>query len=117
MTKHDDPGLFRPWRQDERPTWRVVADWGTPRDRYDTHDLDLLLRSLEKTGLARQVRAGGGDGILSVSLLVKAVDVTAAEHAAVRIVEVAHTVAGLGHLGLNLSSRATSHSTVSSDDS
>jgi len=57
--------------------------------------------------MTRQVVLHAGVGELAVSMLVKAVDVAAAEHAAVKIVEVAYRVAGLGHLGLNLSSRAT----------
>jgi len=105
---------MRPWDQDERPTWRVVARWGSPRAGYDSDDLRRLSKVLGETGMARQAVLHLGPGELSVTMLVKAVDVTAAEHAAVRIVEVAHTVAGLGHLGLNLSSRATRHSTSSS---
>jgi len=109
--------MIRPWDQDERPTWRVVAEWGSPTARYDRDDLRLLSRALQETGMTRQVVVHPGHGELGVTMLVKAVDVTAAEHNAVRIVEVAYTVAGLGRLGLNLSSRATSHSPVSSDDS
>jgi hypothetical protein len=98
---------MRPWDQDERPTWRAVAEWGSPREHYDVDDLRLLAKVLEETGMTRQVMLQSGVGELRVSMLVKAVDVVAAEHAAVKIVEVAYTVAGLGHLGMNLSSRAT----------
>ncbi len=88
--------MIRPWDQDERPTWRTVAEWGSPRERYDVDDLRLLAKVLEETGMTRQVVLHSGVGELRVSMLVKAVDVVAAEHAAIKIVEVAYTVAGLG---------------------
>ena len=99
--------MIRPWDQDERPTWRASAEWGSVRENYDVDDLRLLAKTLGETGMTRQVVLHSGVGELRVSMLVKVVDVDAAEHAAVRIVEVAHTVAGLGHLGMVLSSRAT----------
>jgi len=101
--------MFRPWDEDPRPAWRVTAVWATPRGYHDADDVDLLLKTLTETGHVRGQTLDTAYARLTLTMLVKADDLELAEQAAVRIGEVAYHAAGLGSLGMNLSSTATGH--------
>jgi hypothetical protein len=101
--------MFRPWNEDPRPAWRVTAVWATPRGHHDADDQQLLLKTLQETGHVRGQTLDTAYGRLTLTMLVRADGREAAEHAAVRIGEVAYHVAGLGRLGMSLSSTATAH--------
>jgi len=101
--------MFRPWDEDPRPAWKVTAVWATPRGYHDTNDHDLLLKTLTETGHVRRQTLTTAYGRLTLTMLVKADDPELAERDAVRIGEVAYHAAGLGSLGMNLSSTATPH--------
>ncbi len=101
--------MFRPWDEDPRPAWRVTAVWGTPRGHHNADDQDLLLKTLQETGHVRGQTLNTTYARLTLTMLVRADSREHAERAAVRIGEVAYHAAGLGPLGLNLSSTATAH--------
>jgi hypothetical protein len=107
--------MYRPWDEDPRPAWQVTAVWATPRGHHDTDDHDLLLTTLQQTGHVRGQTLDTAYGRLTLTMLVRADGPERAEHAAVRIGEVAYHAAGLGHLGANLSSTATAHAPISHD--
>ncbi len=93
--------MHRPWHEDDRPAWRVVASWVTSQGSLDEGGQALLLKTLEETGLvAGAVVEAVADGRLRLAVLVKAPGGESAEYAADRIVRVAYRVAGLGDLGL-----------------
>lgn len=99
--------MYRPWQEDDRPVWRVTATWRTPRGQIDDEEQRLLLKTLKETGHVRsQVIDSVAHGRLTVTVSVKAISRDAAEHAAVRVIEVAHRASGLGELGLNLDRHA-----------
>ena len=107
--------MFRPWNQDPRPAWQVTVTWATRRGCHDADDQRLLLKTLQETGLVRRQTLTIACGRLTLTMLVRADDCERAEHAAVRIGEVAYRVAGLGRLGMNLSSTATVHPASTSE--
>jgi hypothetical protein len=89
--------------------------WATARGHHDADDQQLLLTTLTETGHVRQQTVDTTCARLTLTMLVKADDRAAAEHAGVRIGEVAHHAAGLGPVGLNLSTSATAHPAVDQD--
>jgi len=101
--------MYRPWNEDPRPAWKVTATWATPRGHHDADDQQLLLTTLQETGHVRGQTLDTAYGRLTLTILVRADGPQAAEHAAVRIGEVAYHAAGLGPLGMNLASTATAH--------
>ena len=108
--------MFRPWDEDPRPAWKVTAVWATPRGHHDADDTDLLLTTLTETGHVRGQHVQVAYARLTLTMLVKGDDPEFAERAAVRIGEVAYHAAGLGSLGMNLSSTATTHAPVSHEE-
>jgi len=110
-----DPGLFRPWRQDDRPIWQVTARW-TAGATHTDDDVRLLATTLDQTGMVQQARLEASHDRLTAGLYLKASGQEAAELIAVRVVEVAHQAAGLGPLGTNVSRRAVRHHGSSASD-
>ena len=108
--------MFRPWDEDPRPAWKVTAVWSTPRGHHDADDHDLLLKTLTETGSVRGQTVDTAAAWLTLTMLVKGDDAEFAQQAAVRIGEVAYHAAGLGSLGMNLSSTATTHAPVSHEE-
>jgi hypothetical protein len=111
-----DPGLFRPWRQDDRPIWQVTARWTTAATHTDD-DVRLLAKTLDQTGMVQHTRLEASHDRLTAGLYLRASGQEAAELIAVRVVEVAHQAAGLGALGSNVSRRAVRHRPSSASDS
>jgi hypothetical protein len=97
--------MFRPWRQDPRPVWYVETTWRTLQS-LDEHDCEQLRKTLTDTGHIRAPGVGVGAGRLTLSMLVHANDRDDAEHAAVRVAEVAYEAAGLGELDMHIACAA-----------
>jgi hypothetical protein len=100
--------VFRPWRQDDRPTWwaRVHHELLAPLDARTRRAVE---RQAGATGLTPQALVTGGGGSITVTLLVKAETAEEAARAATRIVEAAHREAGHGLLGRRLPGTALRH--------
>jgi len=101
-------GIWRPWRQDERPVWWawVQHEVAAPLDETDR---DAVRKQAHDTGLARHVLLTEAGGTVSAYLLVKADSAEEAAHVASRVVEAAHREAGHGLLGRRLRRAAARH--------
>jgi len=98
--------MFRPWRQDERPTWRAAVQHLliAPLDPAACH---AIVNQAVETGLAARVVVKQEAGSVAVHLLIKADHAGEAAHVAARVVEAAHREARHGLLGRQLRSTAT----------
>jgi hypothetical protein len=102
--------MFRPWRQDERPTWwaRVVHEAAGP---LDDADREAVRKQAHETGLAQHVvvTEDAAAGTVTTSMLVKADGAEEAAHVAARVALAAHREAGHGLLGRRLRRTAIRH--------
>jgi len=87
--------MFRPWRQDDRPTWwaRVVHEVSGPLEETDR---DAVRKQATETGLAQHVvvTEDAGAGTVTTLMLVKADSAEEAAHVASRVASAAHREAG-----------------------
>ncbi len=102
--------MFRPWRQDDRPTWwtGVVHEVAGP---LDDANRDAVRKQAADTGLARHVllTEDTAAGTVTTYLLVKADSAEEAARVASRVAEAAHREAGHDLLGRRLRRTAASH--------
>jgi len=98
--------IFRPWRQDDRPTWwaRVQHELTGPLDREGR---DAVRQQALQTGLARFALVVQDGATVSTYLLVKADSDEEAEEVSAAVVEAAHREAGHGLLGRRMLRAAT----------
>jgi len=102
--------MFRPWRQDDRPSWwaGVVHQVAGPLDETDR---DAVRKQATDTGLAQHVvvTEDTAAGTVTTLMLVKADSAEEAAHVATRVASAAHREAGHGLLLRRIRRSAAPH--------